>query len=106
MVALSLLFVRANKHQCIPAVQLCRRFRNSSHHCPGAAPPQLRHPNVVGFAGVTFHGSKGVVLMELCEGTLRRCAEALRSPSLCSRMCISTENLPTRAAAGGLHVRP
>ncbi|KAI7838770.1 hypothetical protein COHA_007387 [Chlorella ohadii] len=30
---------------------------------------QLRHPNVVGFAGVTFHGStRGVVLMELCEG--------------------------------------
>ena len=68
MVALSLLFVCASKKQCIPAMQLWRRFRDSSHLCPGAAPPQLRHPNVVGFAGVTFHGSKGVVLMELCEG--------------------------------------
>ena len=44
---------------------------------PGASPcgprrpaclTQLRHPNVVGFAGVTFRGTKGVVLMELCEG--------------------------------------
>lgn len=29
---------------------------------------QLRHPNVVGFAGVTFYGTKGVMLMEYCEG--------------------------------------
>lgn len=28
----------------------------------------LRHPNVVSFFGVSLLGSKGVLLMELCEG--------------------------------------
>ena len=39
--------------------------------CLPPPPLQLRHPNVISFAGVTFHGSKGVVLMELCEGEFR-----------------------------------
>lgn len=51
---------------CIPAAALLKP-PCSDWHC---LPLQLRHPNVVGFVGVSFHGSKGVVLMELCEGAL------------------------------------
>ena len=52
------------------STRLARPVRaNNQPHAPPAL-LQLRHPNVVGFAGVTFHGSKGVVLMELCEGAL------------------------------------
>ena len=34
----------------------------------------LRHPNLVGFYGVCLAGSKGVVLLEYCEGGWRAAA--------------------------------
>lgn len=55
--------------QCATCKPFCCGL-TQPHSCPlPCCSRQLRHPNVVGFAGVTFHGSsRGVVLMELCEG--------------------------------------
>ena len=42
---------------------------------------QLRHPNVVGFYGVSLDGPKGILLMEFCEGARRRPPPAAGVPA-------------------------
>ena len=60
----------------------------------------LRHPNVVGFFGVSVDGSKGLLLMEYCEGELALCPTRLTIACL-PRIpaCMPVERIPGKHTA-------